>query len=48
MTLSKKAEQLKDRYLRWGITDTQLQKYLDLNVITQDEFNYIKELREDA
>lgn len=46
MKLSKKAENLKDRYLRFGITDMQLKKYKDLGVLTQDEFDYIKSLRD--
>lgn len=46
MKLSKKGEDLKDRYLRFGITDIQLEKYKDLGVLTQNEFDYIKSLRD--
>lgn len=46
MKLSKKAEDLKDRYLRFGITDGQLERYKVLGVLTQGEFDYIKSLRD--
>ena len=46
MELSRKALELKERYLRFGITDSQLERYKNLGVITEDEFNYIKNSRE--
>lgn len=42
MELSRKALELKKRYLRFGITDIQLERYKNLGVITEEEFNYIK------
>ena len=46
MELSRKALELKERYLRFGITPIQLEKYKNLGVITEEEFNYIKNSRE--
>ena len=46
MQLTRKALQLKETYLRFGITDSQLERYKNLGVITEDEFNYIKNSRE--
>lgn len=46
MELSRKALELKERYLRFGITDSQLERYRNLGVITEDVFNYIKNSRE--
>lgn len=45
MNLSKRAEDLKERYLRFGITDSQLERYKNLGVISEEEFEYIKNLR---
>lgn len=47
MELSKKALELKERYLRFGITDVQLERYKKLGVITEEEFEHIKKSRED-
>ena len=46
MELSRKALELKERYLRFGITDSQLERYKNLGVIIEEEFNYIKNSRE--
>lgn len=41
MTISAKAEKIMKRYLNSYVTDTQLLRYLELGVITQDEYDYI-------
>lgn len=37
-----KFEQIKDRYIKGFITDQQLQKYVDLEVITQEQADEIR------
>ena len=39
--MSKKAESIKTRYEKGYVTDTQLSKYLEIGVITQEEYNII-------
>jgi len=39
--MSEKAEKIKARYIDGYVTDTQLLAYLELTVITQDEYNQI-------
>lgn len=45
MKLSIKAEEIKNRYLNFGITESQLEEYKNLEVINEDEFEYIKMLK---
>lgn len=45
MKLSIKAEEIKNRYLNFGITESQLEEYKNLEVINEDEFEYIKILK---
>lgn len=40
--MSKKAEQILDRYLKNYVTDEQLDKYLSVGAITKEEFEIIK------
>ena len=37
--MSKKANQIKYRYEKGYVTDEQLKKYLDLGVITEEEYD---------
>ncbi len=39
--MTKKAEQIKIRYEKGYVTDTQLQRYLELGAITQEEYDTI-------
>lgn len=39
--MSRKAEQIKTRYLKGYVTDEQLLRYLELGAITQDEYDAI-------
>lgn len=39
--MSKKAESIKFRYEKGYVTDAQLSKYLDLGVISQEEYDTI-------
>ena len=39
--MSKKAESIKTRYEKGYVTDAQLSKYLELGVITQEEYDDI-------
>jgi len=41
MNLSPKAQQILDRYLKGYVTEAQLEKYRDIGVITQEEYDYI-------
>lgn len=40
--MSKKAEQIKTRYLKGYVTDEQLLRYLELGAITQEEYDEIR------
>lgn len=39
--MSKKAEQIRERYMKDYVTDGQLKKYLQLKVITEKEYAVI-------
>lgn len=39
--MSEKAEKIKTRYEKGYVTDTQLQRYLELGAITQNEYDTI-------
>ena len=39
--MSEKAEKIMQRYIKFYVTDAQLKKYLELGVITQEEYNTI-------
>lgn len=41
MNMSAKATKIMERYMKNYVTDTQLKKYSELGVITQDEYDYI-------
>lgn len=43
--MSKKAETIKARYEKGYVTDIQLQRYLELGVITQEEYDEIYNVR---
>ncbi len=43
MELSRKALELKERYLRGGITDSQLERFKNLGIISDEEYEHIKE-----
>lgn len=43
--MSKKAESIKNRYEKGYVTDVQLQRYLELSVITQEEYDEIYNVR---
>ncbi len=43
MELSRKALELKERYLRSGITDSQLERFKNLGIISDEEYEHIKE-----
>ena len=47
MELSKKANEIKERYSRNSITDQQLEKYKKLGVINEEEFTDIKNIKEE-
>ena len=39
--MSAKAEKIMQRYIKYYVTDAQLKRYLDLGVITQEEYDTI-------
>ena len=43
--MSKKAETIKARYKNGYVTDVQLQRYMELGVITQEEYDEIYNVR---
>ena len=43
ITMSAKAQKIMQRYQQRYVTDTQLEKYLQLNVITEAEYSLIAE-----
>lgn len=43
--MSKKAETIKTRYEKGYVTDVQLQRYMELGVITQEEYDEIYNVR---
>lgn len=43
--MSEKAKIIKVRYERSYVTDTQLNRYLQLSVITQEEYNEIYKIK---
>lgn len=42
ITMSAKAQKIMERYNRCFVTDVQLQKYFQLGVITEEEYDFIR------
>lgn len=43
--MSSKAKRIAERYVKGFVTDEQLKRYLDLGVITEEEYEEILELK---
>ncbi|AID44721.1 Phage protein [Candidatus Arthromitus sp. SFB-mouse-NL] len=46
MKLRDKAVEIRRRYLRNGVTDKQLEKYKELGILSEEEYEYIKNSNE--